>query len=50
MNVDDLVYRFTRGGEGLADAATFRAYDAESSIGKRPGVARASNVFRSGKT
>lgn len=40
--VDDLVYRFTRGGEGLADAATFRAYDAESSIGKRPGVARVS--------
>lgn len=39
-NVDDLVYRFTRGGEGLTDAATVRAYDAESPIGSRPGVTR----------
>lgn len=38
--VDDLVYRFTRGGEGLTDAATVRAYDAESPIGNRPGVTR----------
>ncbi|MEU7972165.1 major capsid protein [Micromonospora sp. NPDC049089] len=38
--VDDLQYRFTRGGEGLIDAATFRAYDAESPIGSRPGVTR----------
>ncbi|MEU4570838.1 major capsid protein [Micromonospora sp. NPDC023956] len=38
--VDDLQYRFTRGGEGLVDAATFRAYDAESPIGARPGVTR----------
>lgn len=38
--VDDLQYRFTRGGEGLIDAATFRAYDAESPIGARPGVTR----------
>ncbi|GIF14793.1 major capsid protein [Actinoplanes teichomyceticus] len=38
--VDDLVYRFTRGGEGLTDAATVRAYDAESPIGSRPGVTR----------
>lgn len=38
--VDDLQYRFTRGGEGLADAATYRAYDAESPIGSRPGVTR----------
>lgn len=42
VTVDDLVYRFTRGGEGLADAATFRAYDAESTIGKRPGITRVS--------
>lgn len=40
LEVDDLVYRFTRGGEGLTDAATFRAYDAESPIGNRPGVTR----------
>ena len=38
--IDDLQYRFTRGGEGLIEAATFRAYDAESPIGSRPGVAR----------
>jgi hypothetical protein len=40
VEVDDLVYRFTRGGEGLTDAATVRAYDAESPIGSRPGVTR----------
>lgn len=38
--VDDLEYRFARGGDGLADAATFRAYDAESPIGSRPGISR----------
>lgn len=38
--VDDIDYRFVRGGEGLLDAAVFRAYDAESSIGTRPGLAR----------
>lgn len=38
--IDDLLYRFTRGGEGLTEAATFRAYDTESPIGKRPGVTR----------
>lgn len=40
QSIDDLMYRFTRGGEGLAEAATFRAYDAESPIGSRPGVTR----------
>lgn len=40
--VDDLEYRFLTGGEGLAEAATFRAYDAESPIGSRPGVSRIS--------
>lgn len=40
LPVDDLVYRFTRGGDGLVDAATFRAYDAESRIGSRPGLTR----------
>jgi hypothetical protein len=38
--IDDLMYRFTRGGEGLTEAATYRAYDTESPIGKRPGVTR----------
>lgn len=39
-NIDDLEYRFTRGGDGLTEAATFRAYDAESPIGARPGLTR----------
>lgn len=38
--IDDLQYRFTRGGEGLIEAATFRSWDAESAIGSRPGVTR----------
>jgi hypothetical protein len=40
--IDDLDFRFTRGGEGLIEAASFRAYDAESPIGSRPGVIRVS--------
>lgn len=40
--IDDLDFRFTRGGEGLVEAATFRSYDAESPIGSRPGVVRVS--------
>jgi hypothetical protein len=40
--IDDLDFRFTRGGEGLIEAASFRAYDAESPIGSRPGVVRVS--------
>lgn len=39
-DVDDLQYRFNRGGDGLAEAATYRAYDAESAIGTRPGLTR----------
>lgn len=38
--IDDLMFRFTAGGEGLAEAATFRAYDAEAPIAARPGVTR----------
>ncbi|MEV4939554.1 major capsid protein [Streptomyces zaomyceticus] len=40
--INDLSYRFTKGGGGLIDAAVFRAYDAESDIGTRPGGARVS--------
>lgn len=40
--IDDLQYRFMAGGEGLAEAATFRSYDAESPIGGRPDVVRQS--------
>lgn len=38
--IDDLEYRFTRGGEGLIEAASFRSYDTESQIAARPGIAR----------
>jgi len=40
--INDLSYRFTRGGGGLTEAATFRAYDASSDVGVRPGGARVS--------
>ncbi|MEU1200110.1 major capsid protein [Streptomyces sp. NPDC005813] len=40
--VNDLSYRFTRGGGGLTEAASFRAYDASSDVGVRPGGARVS--------
>lgn len=38
--VDDIDYRFTRGGEGLAEAATFRNFDTPSRFGGRPGATR----------
>lgn len=38
--VDDLEYRFNRGGGGLTEAASYRAFDAESPIGRREGGAR----------
>lgn len=40
--VDDLEYRYTRGGEGLIEAAQVRTFDAESGIGGRPGSTRVS--------
>lgn len=40
VNVDDIDYRFTRGGEGLAEAATFRNFDTPSRFGGRPGATR----------
>lgn len=40
--IDDLVYRFNKGGDSLLSAAPFRAYDAESTIAGRPGVTRVS--------
>lgn len=40
--IDDLTYRFTRGGDSLIEAATYRAYDAESRIASRPGIVRVS--------
>ncbi len=38
--VGDIDYRFASGGTGLADAAQFRTYDAESVIGRRQGLTR----------
>lgn len=38
--VNDLVYRWTRGGGGLNEAAMFRAYDAEPKFGRRAGISR----------
>lgn len=36
--IDDIDYRLVAGGTGLAEAATFRAFDAESPIGRRQGL------------
>ncbi|MGW1828819.1 major capsid protein [Streptomyces tubercidicus] len=38
--INDLVYRFNRGGGGLTEAAVYRGFDAESDIGVRSGAAR----------
>lgn len=38
--VNDLAYRFTKGGGNLVDAAVYRNYDSESDIGIREGGAR----------
>lgn len=38
VNINDIDYRFNRGGAALVDAAEFRAYDAESQIGNRRSV------------
>jgi hypothetical protein len=40
--IDDIEYRFYSGGAGLVDAATFRAFDAETPIGARRGAVRVS--------
>lgn len=39
-SVNDLSYRFTKGGGNLIDAAVYRNYDSESDIGIREGGAR----------
>jgi len=40
LNVDDLEYRFNRGGSGLIEAGTFRGFDVESPIAGRKGLKR----------
>lgn len=42
QTINDLDYRFTAGGEGLVEAATFRNYDTPSPFGSRPGKQRVS--------
>lgn len=39
-DIDDLVYRFTRGGDGLTEAATYRSWDTPAPVSKRPGFTR----------
>jgi hypothetical protein len=41
-NIDDLTYRFIKGGDTLISAASYRAFDAESTIASRPGMSRVS--------
>jgi len=40
--LDDLEFRFNRGGEGLMEAAEYRAFDTEAPVTNRPGVSRVS--------
>lgn len=39
-NVDDTEYRLARGGDGLVEAGTYRAWDTESPLIDRPGITR----------
>jgi len=41
-NINDLDFRFAKGGEGLMEAATYRAFDTEAPVTNRPGVSRVS--------
>lgn len=38
--VDDLEFRFSKGAGGLIEAASYRAFDAEAQVSKRPGLTR----------
>jgi hypothetical protein len=40
VSLNDTTFRFTKGGQGLAEAAVFRSYDAESRIGRRETVSQ----------
>ncbi|MFD3517711.1 major capsid protein [Streptomyces sp. NPDC058657] len=40
VEVDDIVYEYVKGGGGLAETASFRAWDAESKIGRREGIGK----------
>lgn len=40
VEVDDIVYEFTKGGGGLAETASYRSWDTESKIGRREGIGK----------
>ncbi|MGW1998146.1 major capsid protein [Embleya sp. NPDC001921] len=40
VQVDDLIFRFNRGGGSLLEAAPYRSYDTEASISGREGITR----------
>jgi hypothetical protein len=40
VTLDDINYEYLKGGEGLADAAMYRSYDAESPVGSREGIGK----------
>jgi hypothetical protein len=40
VSIDDILYDFNTGGGGLVEAAVYRAWDAESRIGRREGVGK----------
>lgn len=42
QTVNDIRYTYSRGVDALVDEASFRAFDAESGIGRRPGSAKVS--------
>ena len=42
VRIDDLDYRFTRSGEGLIEAATYRQWDTPAQTASRPGLTRVS--------
>jgi hypothetical protein len=40
QTVNDLTFRFNRGGGGLVEAAQYRAFDTQPSMGRREGISR----------
>lgn len=40
VEIDDIVFDFTTGGGGLAEASVYRSWDAESRIGRREGLSK----------
>jgi hypothetical protein len=40
VSVDDITYEFLKGGGGLAEASSYRSWDAESKIGRREGLGK----------